>query len=621
MLTNNHQTSVDEKPEVSSEVEAPGGRTGPERRADRARRKARKKSRGPVLPRWLREVAQGKAPHSFLVFVLAILMVLVTHRLREDSPTEDEWAHLVRGISFFQNRDMRVHVQHPPLANALAALPSAFDQNPETSEMSTWKDGYSPGFDYIKQDYPKARQQLIKGRYPMMLFLMGLAVYLFYFCLSFFGWPTAAAVLLLVAFNPTLIGQARYIGTDMPAACMTAIAVGELVRYLVRPGLWSILSMGVGISGAVLSKHSGVLLIPMFVLIANGVAAIGLGRFQSEPSRLKRVGQCLLHFAMAGAIVLFSINALYKFDRTGLTVRETLNTPEPKHWVTSRYKDRMLEEHSPLPYLPEDLRIPLPYPYLAGVIAVQEQNRGGYPTYFMGEASRHGHWAYFPVLLLVKNPTGLLLLLGVGAVLLARTRKVGLASAAFLATASLFLVMIMRSNLNMGIRHAAPIIPLLSVLAGRAFVRASELLSGDRLLFVRALGLSGILSAVVVTPHYLNYYNILALGQGSWINVVGDDWGQDRYAFAKFVKQHELKPLYYHTQTPTRKLEADYLGIKYREFDCRRVPKAGSWVAVHVQYVRRFEKSNCASWMHKIEPTHKVNDNVWIYRVPPDGAR
>lgn len=559
---------------------------------------------------------RGRAPHTFLMIVLVALISLLAHHIKQDSPAEDEWAHLVRGISYFQNRDMRVHVQHPPLANALAGLPSAFDQNPPTSEMPTWKNGYSPGLEYIKVDYPRAREQLLRARYAVMLFLIGLVVYLYYFCLSFFGWPTAAAVLLLVAFNPTLIGQARYVGTDMPATAMTAVAVGELVRYLTRRNRWSIATMGLSISAAVLSKHSGVLLIPMFVAIAGMVAYMGRGRFHGLGATARRLGACFLHFCIAGMIVIFSINAVYKFDRTGLTVREILDAPEPKHWVTDRFKNRMLEERTPLRYLPNELRIPLPYPYLVGLVAVQEQNRGGYPTYFMGEASRDGHWAYFPVLLSVKNPPGLLLLLAIGAMIWSRTRYLSLETGVFLATATLFLLVIMRSNLNMGIRHGAPIIPLLSVLGARSFARAPELLAGGRLLAVRMLGLSGIAVTLLTTPHYLNYYNFLALGQGSWINVVGDDWGQDRYAFARFVEKHKLSPLYYHTQTRTRRLEADYLGIRYREFNCKKVPAPGSWVAVHVQYVRRFEASNCAPWMHRIEPTYKVNDNVWIYKVP-----
>jgi hypothetical protein len=686
------------------------------------------------------EFVAGRAPHSFLILVLALMMSLTLRGLKHDSPTEDEWAHLVRGISYWQNHDMRIHVQHPPLANALEGLPSAFDDNPDVSQLGTWKEGYVPGLEYIKQDYAHARAELLKGRYVATLFLVALVVYLFYFCLSLFGWPTAAAVALLVAFNPTLIGQARYVATDLPVATMAAIATGELVRYLVRP--IRILTLALALSALVLSKHSGVVFVGMLALIALVAAIARQGAFAAESSPVRRVARWLGHWAAAGAIVLFSINAVYRFDHTGMTVREILDTPEPQHWVTKRFKHHMLEERSPLPYLPDGLRIPLPYPYLFGLFAVREQNHMGYPTYFMGHSSQFGHWAYFPVLLALKDPPGLLVLLGLGLVIWVKTRRrpaaqlrsepesaaaasvspegrdvaltgeselarsgekllarppdelpasqrtgsegpasertgsegpasertgsegpaserseaelslseplgeganrteplelqpsgapssrwsparerlpfgLSLASACFFAVAALFLLFIMRSHLNMGIRHGLPVITVGSVLAARAFARAGEVVSGRALVVLRLVGVSGIVSAVAVMPEYLNYYNFLALGRGSWINVVGDDWGQDREAFVQFVKQHQLEPLYYHTQTSTRKLEVDYLGLKYRELGCNTVPKPGSWAAIHVQYVRRFEHGKCARWLEGLEPEYKFHDNIWIYKIP-----
>jgi hypothetical protein len=129
------------------------------------------------------------------------------------------------------------------------------------------------------------------------------------------------------------------------------------------------------------------------------------------------------------------------------------------------------------------------------------------------------------------------------------------------------------------------------------------------------------LSAWISGPHYLNYYNFLALGRGSYINVAGEDWGQDRQAFVRFVKERGLSPLYYHTQTPTRKLEVEYLGLEFKELRCRTRPKPGSWVAIHVQYVHRFESDKCAQWMRDLSPEYKVNDNIWIYKIPerPEG--
>jgi hypothetical protein len=621
----------------------------------------------------LADIIAGKAPHAFLAFVLALTMVIGLRGIQHDSPTEDEWAHLVRGINYWQNRDMRIHVQHPPLANALDALPSAFDHNADLTQMKTWKDGYSPGLEYIKLDYEKARAQLNKGRYVAMLFLLALVAYVFYFCLSVFGWPTAAAAALLIAFNPSLLGQARYVATDMPMATMATIAVGELVRYSVRP--IRILTLSLALAGMALSKHSGVVFIAILALVSLVIAALGKGAFRNR-SPLRRLGAWLGHWLLAGAIVLFAINAAYKFDRTGMTVGEILDAPEPQHWVTQRFKGTMLETDTFVPRLPRGLPIPLPYPYFFGLFAVQEQNRMGYPTYFLGQSSQQGHWAYFPVLLLVKDPPAWLFLLGLGGVLLLRRQKrkqalaptreaksapkaadelppegqtgeampempeqeatlvappsaksarperepllwgMSLASSCFLVVSLLFLLFVMRSHLNMGIRHALPFIPLTSVLAGRAYAHAGEWLSGDKLLAARAFGLSSIVSALLVMPHFLNYYNVLALGQGTFINVVGDDWGQDREAFVRFVKREKLEPLYYHAQTPTRKLEVDYLGLKYRSLDCKTRPTPGSWAAIHVQYVRRFEAKGCAAWMKGLAPTYKINDNIWIYRVP-----
>jgi Dolichyl-phosphate-mannose-protein mannosyltransferase len=561
-------------------------------------------------------LVRGEQRAFFLLVVLCGCFSLATLRIRHDSPTEDEWAHLVRGVSYWQNRDMRVHVQHPPLANAIDAMPTIFDRdNPRTAQFPTWKNGYPPAGEYIKADYARARMQLMHCRYVAVLFLVGLAAYTFFFCLTFFGWPTAACAVLLVAFNPTLLGQARYVATDLPVATFWMIGVGETIRYLASRSKWPLLTMPLGLSGALLAKHSGVLLIPMVLLVALVVALVGRARFAGL-SLPRRVANWLGHFALAGLIVVLSINAVYKFDRTGLTVREFLEEPEQKHWTTSGYHGNFLERRSVLPKLPQWLRIPLPHPYLFGLFTIQEHNRRGYPTYFMGKSSLDGQVGYFPVLLLVKNPLSLIVLLGFGLVLLFRTRRLSLASAVLLAVSALFLAALMKSNLNMGIRHALPIIPPLSVLGARSFARLDELLTGQWLKAARAVGLGSLLSALSCAPHFLSFFNLLALGRGTRIAVVGDDWGQDREDFVRFAQAHALRPLYYYTETGTRKLEVDYLGLQYRELGCRTRLPPGAWAAVHLQYVYRWQNSHCAPWIRDLKPTYVINQNINIYQIP-----
>ncbi len=565
---------------------------------------------------FFRALIAGELRAGFLCVVLGLSFALATLRIRHDSPTEDEWAHLVRGISYWQNRDMRVHVQHPPLANAFDAIPTIFDRdNPRTADMPTWKNGYPPAGEYIKADYARARNQLMRCRYMAVLFLLGLSAYVFFFCESFFGWPTAACALLLVAFNPTLLGQARYVATDLPCAALWTVGVGETIRYLTSRSKLSLLTMALGLAGAALAKHSGVLLIPIVTLATLFVAALGRGRFADLPPA-RRLLKWLAELSLAGVIVIFSINALYKFDRTGLTVRDFLAEPEQRHWTTSGYHQNFLEQRTILPKLPQGLRIPLPHPYLFGLFTIEEHNRRGYPTYFMGTSSLKGEAAYFPVMLLVKDPIALIALLGLGAWLLLRVKKLSLPSAVVLGVAGALLLVLVRSNLNMGIRHGLPMIPLLSVLAARAFARLPELLAGRALLAFRIVGLGSIVSALAAAPHYLSFFNLLAFGRGNRIAVVGDDWGQDREDFVRFAKQHELAPLYYYTETGTRKLEVDYLGLQFKELGCRtRLPK-GAWAAVHLQYVYRWQSQSCAAWIKTLEPTYVVNDHINIYHLP-----
>jgi hypothetical protein len=373
--------------------------------------------------------------------------------------------------------------------------------------------------------------------------------------------------------------------------------------------------MPLGLAGAVLVKHNGVILIPLVVLTALVVAVLGRGRFEGiRPAR--RVLAWLGHFVLAGLIVIFAINAVYKFDRTMLTVAQLLEVPEQKHWTTSGYHGNFLEKRSILPKLPQGLRIPLPHPYLFGLFTIEEHNRRGYPTYFMGKNTQDGALGYFPVLILLKDPPALIGLLALGLGILWRTRRLSLPSTVLLVISAGFLAVLMKSNLNMGIRHALPIIPLLSVLGARAFARLPELLTDEWLLGARAVGLSGLLSALSIAPHFLVYYNLLAFGRGSWIAVVGDDWGQDRGDFVRFAQAHALQPLYYYTETQTRKVEVDYLGLQYRELGCRTVPEPGSWVALHVQYARRWEHSHCATWLEHLQPTYSVNHNIDIYHIP-----
>ncbi|WP_437646398.1 ArnT family glycosyltransferase [Sorangium sp. So ce362] len=568
------------------------------------------------------------APFAILIAMFGLLQ----WGHRDDSPTEDEWAHTIRGIAWWQTSDMRLNYAHPPLGNAITAIPLALMKgNADVTSFRHWKDANTGrvALDYIKQDYARAREQLFRARLMIMLMAVALAAYVWLWSRWFWGERAALAALVLVAFNPTIIAQGRYVTTDLPAGLATMLAVGEFARYASgRAGRWSLVTMTLAIGAAAVTKYSGLLLVPILGAIGVLLAATGRGRFEGKPAA-RRFRELGLHALVAGVGLLLVINAIYKFDDTGMSVRDILAAIEPQYQVSQRYKQQLMERHSLVRFLPADLRIPLPYTYLFGMASVTALNAGGFTSYFLGEVVRMGSWAYFPVMLLIKNPPATLLLLLAGAALALRharslsLRSVSVEVIATGATALLLLASFMRANLSMGVRHAMPIMPLLAVLAARAFDRLWALTSSRRPAQLALAGLVGstALSALLAAPHFLGYFNLFvggALG-GYKISIYGEDWGQDRAALAKYAKEHDIQPLYYNYQSDTRRLEWEYFRVPYKRFGCETVPKPGTWVALHALTLKTAPKK-CYTVIRGREPDVEINHHIYLYRIPPAPA-
>ena len=66
---------------------------------------------------------QPKSVTAAVILLLGMMAVLAGGAARRESITVDEVAHIGAGVSYLQKLDMRLNVEHPPLAKALAALP------------------------------------------------------------------------------------------------------------------------------------------------------------------------------------------------------------------------------------------------------------------------------------------------------------------------------------------------------------------------------------------------------------------------------------------------------------------------------------------------------------------
>jgi 4-amino-4-deoxy-L-arabinose transferase-like glycosyltransferase len=556
--------------------------------------------------------------HLALALGLLVMSALMLRGYTEDSPTEDELTHLVRGIAFWRASDTRLSYAHPPLGNAWSALPVAWDKgNPDIDSLRGFSTATASTVtrSYVNKGYAYAREQLMRARLASMALGLLLVAYLYYFCLEVFGLRTALAALVLLVFNPVLVAQCRYVTTDPAAAIGFAVAVGELVRYL-RGARFGLVRLTLGVSLGLLTKFSGVTLVPLVLLAIATSAAAGLGRFGQQSAKRRALGLARDGLALLAGVLL-CINLAYKGNDTGMTVGQMLDRPEPSYWVNKVYPE-LLEKFTPLPRLPRALPIPLPYSYLFGFAGARGHASHGFTSYFWGERLTMAPPWYLPVMLVIKTPTGMLALLGAAAWLLLRRRKASLSAWVLGAAVVTFLVIASRSNLAMGVRHGLPVIPPLAILAARAFALLWGLLLASprwRAALSAALG-SVAVSGVTAGPDYLGYFNLIAGGRkvGHELSIYGEDWGQDRVRLANLVKSKKLTPLYYDPQTSLRAQEMRFLDVRFRHLRCN-MPVKNGWVALHALTYRTRDIAACFPYLVGQAPDYHVNHHIYVWKV------
>jgi hypothetical protein len=233
-----------------------------------------------------------------------------------------------------------------------------------------------------------------------------------------------------------------------------------------RNGIFAALAL----SAALITKFTGLMLVPFAILLVIGVAAMRVGRYRGLPLR-KSLSAAVVLLVLFGVCGAFSINAIYRFEQTGLSVTKILEQSEPMLGGSRKSGGRLLEKKTLLASLPGWLPVPLPYTYLYGLAFVGEHNEGGHSSWFLGESSRRGNPLYFPVMILIKTPIALLAALACALVVALRKRaRVELPTFILLAYAGCYLLIAMRASLNIGIRHVLPILPILAIIGGLALL-------------------------------------------------------------------------------------------------------------------------------------------------------
>jgi len=176
-----------------------------------------------------------------IVIALGLLSAMAGMMLagyRSDSVTRDEPLHFIRGLSYLWTGDARLSYAHPPVGNALSALPAALTaKRVDIRAWPEWQDArVEATFQrYLREvGFERADHDVHLCRLPGIALALLFGAYLLWWTTSFFGPKVGLLALFFYCVNPTIMANARLVTNDFAVLVFGAAAVMEWCRYLVN---------------------------------------------------------------------------------------------------------------------------------------------------------------------------------------------------------------------------------------------------------------------------------------------------------------------------------------------------------------------------------------------------
>ena len=585
----------------------------------------------PVRATWQHDLAAA--------LVLLAMGALLLWRSGDIGPTVDEPFHVVRGLSWWWTGTGKLSYAHPPLANVLMTAPAAalFEPIDFTAApgWDTADHGRIAGWAFTRH-YDQLRPMMMVARLGSVVLGVVLAGAVYLWTSRRLGAWIGLAAVVLVAFNPTILAHAQLVTTDLPVALTVFLSVAAFIDYLKpRPGVpatvwrrWlTLAAFGAAVGAALITKFTALTFVPFFGVVGLVWAWFGWGRFTAG-TRGRRLLGLAGDIGVVALISVFMVCAIYRFEDVFWTVDAIRAAPEPQCYLTQSSNGAFLETYGAVGRLPGWLIMPVPYTWLFGLEMVRTQGHMLHDTWFMGRASDWGHPAYFPVLFVLKTPVVVHLGLLLAAGRFVFTRRAPSAEGGLLLGAALLLLgLLTTSTLNIGFRHALPIVPLLTVLSAWALAATARDVarmgaSPRRVRIVQAavvlLLATPVWATVSNAGHYLAYFNV-GRQLGERVSIVGEDWGQDTIRLARVVQERDLQPLRYMPFGFASLPELKHQGLtEVRRQRCSHRPMGIGWLAIHAANAKRYP--NCFKQLEG-EPDLIVADHIYLYELTPPKLR
>lgn len=497
-------------------------------------------------------------PWLAVASVLSVTLALMWGPMRDDTATNDETVFLGAGYSYWQGHRYHLNVEHPPLMQLWSALPLQlihvnppslaggyfderlfphsgvdwnYDLQPSTTN-ATRLEGYYHypaieagmfGRQLVYATHNDADRLLFWGRFMQALVMLATGLLVFLWARSLSNVAGGLFALTAWCFNPLALAYGHLIITDPGITLMLPLAVWMFSRFLESPGPRTALLAGLAFGGALLTKYTAIISIPIFGLLTIFAWWRQRHSTTEKPSRIVFSYFCLFVVAAWGSVLLFYLP--HWSPPPALSVEDAHRLQVPSWFVNFRW-------------------LLIPRDYFKGITIMLKHVLSGHLAYLHGEWSESGWWYYYPFAILVKTPLALLLLF-LAAVVTAvrRIREWSFAEATPWIAVVVYLACALTNRADIGIRHILPIYPLLAIVVGTEFAR---LKARHRLIgWLMTAWLME--TALLAHSDYIAYFNELVDGPTNGQNYLVDsnfDWGQDGKLLKQWTVQNHLTHIY-----------------------------------------------------------------------------
>lgn len=429
-----------------------------------------------------------KLPYFLVPLLILIFYLRIFSTIKIKSDTYDELKCLKAGeyLSKGAGWVVEASVFHPPLSY------------------------YIHGYLLKGRFFKNTDEQIFYARLLMAVFAVLFGFFIFKYAEQKFGVPSGLIALYLFTFCPNIIAFSCFIVPDILVAFFIFFGFCTYEKSFEKiSDIKKMLFSGLIFGLALLSKYTGVFLIPIYILL-------GLKKIIFEKLEIKHF---IRQFLVVCAVGLFVLNLGYKF------------TGSFKPLTEFSFESKFFTKLSEIPVLSK-IPLPVPAPFVYGFDIQKHISEVGHPTFLVGERSIRGWWYYFIIAFLIKIPIPFLILLLV-AIFYKPKEKFNLA----IAVLTLTLPFVLFTNSNPGLRYLIPIFPFL-------FIYAADLINIKKKVFTAGIWfLLGwfFVESILIHPHYIAYFNQIAGGPKNGYKYLADsniDWGQDRFLVLKYLKQN-----------------------------------------------------------------------------------